>query len=42
MPAIRTITPDELPAADWYQFLVTAVAPRPIAFVSTISAGGRG
>ena len=40
MPAIRTITPDELPAADWYQFLVTAVAPRPIAFVSTISAAG--
>ena len=37
---LRTITPDELPAADWYQFLVTAVAPRPIAFVSTISAAG--
>lgn len=39
-PAVRTLAPDELPAADWYQFLVTAVAPRPIAFVSTVSAAG--
>jgi len=39
-PVVRTITPGELPAAEWYQFLVSAIAPRPIAFVSTISAAG--
>ena len=36
----RTITPGTLPGAEWHQFLLSAVAPRPIAFVSTISAGG--
>jgi len=40
LPSFRTITPGSLPAAEWYQFMVTAVAPRPIAFVSTISAAG--
>lgn len=40
LPSFRTITPGSLPAAEWYQFMVTAVAPRPIAFVSTVSAAG--
>ncbi|OUJ72832.1 flavin reductase family protein [Hymenobacter crusticola] len=40
LPPYRTITPGSLPANEWYQFMVTSVAPRPIAFVSTISAAG--
>ncbi|GGF25326.1 flavin reductase family protein [Hymenobacter cavernae] len=40
LPSFRTITPGNIPAPDWYQFMVTSVAPRPIAFVSTISAAG--
>jgi flavin reductase (DIM6/NTAB) family NADH-FMN oxidoreductase RutF len=40
LPSFRTITPGTLPAAEWYQFMVTSIAPRPIAFVSTISASG--
>lgn len=38
--SFRTIAPDSLPAQDWYQFMTSSVAPRPIAFVSTISAAG--
>jgi len=36
----RTLAPADLPAPDWYQYLISAVAPRPIAFASTVSAGG--
>ncbi len=39
-PAYRTIAPADLPQNDFYQFLIGAVAPRPIAFASTISAAG--
>ena len=37
----RIITPGTLPTADLHQFLLGAVAPRPIAFVSTIDSEGR-
>ncbi|NML64110.1 flavin reductase family protein [Hymenobacter sp. RP-2-7] len=40
-PAFRTIAPADLSAVDFYQFLIGAVAPRPIAFISTISAEGQ-
>lgn len=40
LPPFRTVTPGALPAAELYQFLIGAVAPRPIAFASTISAAG--
>ena len=43
MPApttFRTVAPADLPPADFYQFLISAVAPRPIAFASTVSASG--
>lgn len=36
--SFRTITPGTLPGPEWHQFLLSAVAPRPVAFVSTISA----
>ena len=39
-PAHRTISPADLSPADFYQYLIGAVAPRPIAFASTISAAG--
>ena len=39
-PAYRHLAPGDLPPADWYQFLIGAVAPRPIAFASTVSAAG--
>jgi flavin reductase (DIM6/NTAB) family NADH-FMN oxidoreductase RutF len=39
-PTTRTVTPADLSAADFYQFLIGAVAPRPIAFASTVSAEG--
>ncbi len=35
-----SITPGTLPGAEWHQFLLSAVAPRPVAFVSTVSAAG--
>ncbi len=38
---MRTIDPTQLPTKEMYQFLVGAVAPRPIAFVSTIDQEGR-
>lgn len=40
MSAFRTITPGTLKPAEWHQFLLGAVAPRPVAFVSTVSAAG--
>ena len=42
MPTLgfRTLSPADLPAPDWYQYLIGAVAPRPIAFASTVSAAG--
>jgi flavin reductase (DIM6/NTAB) family NADH-FMN oxidoreductase RutF len=39
-PVTRAIDPAELPPNDFYQFLISSVAPRPIAFVSTVSAAG--
>lgn len=36
----RTIIPSELATKDWHQFMVGAIAPRPIAFASTIDANG--
>ena len=40
LPAYRAIAPADLPSNDFYQFLIGAVAPRPIAFASTVSAAG--
>lgn len=39
-PTFRTITPGTLKPAEWHQLLLGSVAPRPIAFASTISAAG--
>lgn len=36
----RSINPDEIPTRDFHQFLLGSVAPRPIAFVSTIDENG--
>ncbi|GAA4387263.1 flavin reductase family protein [Hymenobacter koreensis] len=38
--AFRTITPGTLKGPEWHQFMLGAVAPRPIAFVSTIDRNG--
>ena len=38
--SMRTIIPGELPNPDLYQYLVGAVAPRPIALVSSLNAAG--
>ncbi len=38
---MRTIIPGEIPTRDLHQFLLASVAPRPIAFVSTIDKEGR-
>ena len=40
-PTHRAIAPADLSAADFYQYLIGAVAPRPIAFASTVSAEGK-
>lgn len=37
---MRVITPGEIPTKDLHQFMVGAIAPRPIAFVSTIDKNG--
>jgi flavin reductase (DIM6/NTAB) family NADH-FMN oxidoreductase RutF len=37
---MRTIDPNKTPAADMYQYLIGSVAPRPIAFVSTVDTEG--
>ena len=39
-PTTRAIAPADLSAPDFYQYLIGAIAPRPIAFVSSISAAG--
>ncbi|WP_316934285.1 hypothetical protein [Hymenobacter sp. AT01-02] len=31
----RRVVPSDLKASDWHAFMVGAVAPRPVAFVST-------
>ena len=38
---MRTIMPGSLPTKDFHQFILGTVAPRPIAFVSTLDAEGR-
>jgi flavin reductase (DIM6/NTAB) family NADH-FMN oxidoreductase RutF len=38
--AFRTIVPSDLSPSEWHPFLVGAVAPRPVAFVSTVAADG--
>jgi flavin reductase (DIM6/NTAB) family NADH-FMN oxidoreductase RutF len=40
-PTFRPVSPADLSAPDFYQFLIGAVAPRPIAFASTVSAAGK-
>lgn len=40
MSAHRPISPADLSPPEFYQFLIGAIAPRPIAFASTISAAG--
>jgi flavin reductase (DIM6/NTAB) family NADH-FMN oxidoreductase RutF len=39
-PTSRAIAPADLSPPDFYQYLIGAVAPRPIAFASTVSAEG--
>lgn len=36
----RIINPEDIETRDFHQFLLGAVAPRPIAFVSTANAAG--
>ncbi|WP_426491818.1 flavin reductase family protein [Hymenobacter sp. 102] len=36
----RSIVPSSLSPSDWHPFMVGAVAPRPVAFVSTVAADG--
>lgn len=38
---MRTITPGEIPTKDLHQFIVGSIAPRPIAFVSTMNEDGQ-
>ena len=40
-PATRAIAPADLSTVDFYQYLIGAVAPRPIAFASTVSGEGK-
>ena len=40
MPTHRAISPADVSPADFYQYLIGAVAPRPIAFASTVSGAG--
>ena len=41
MSDFHSLTPADLTPAQWHPFLVGAVAPRPVAFASTIDAAGR-
>ncbi|GAC1367764.1 MAG: flavin reductase family protein [Hymenobacter sp.] len=41
MPSFHSLTPADLTPAQWHPFLVGAVAPRPVAFASTVDAEGR-
>ena len=38
---MRTIIPGTIPTKDFHQFILGTIAPRPIAFVSTLDAAGR-
>src|SRR5262245_52503261 len=38
---MKTVVPSEIPLPQLHQYLLGAVAPRPVAFVSTISADGQ-
>ena len=38
---MRKIIPREIPTKDFHQFILGTIAPRPIAFVSTIDSKGR-
>ncbi|HEX8330910.1 MAG TPA: flavin reductase family protein [Hymenobacter sp.] len=40
-PAFHSLTPTDLTPAQWHPFMVGAVAPRPVAFASTVDAEGR-
>ena len=40
MPNFHSLTPSDLKPSAWHPFMVGAVAPRPVAFASTISADG--
>ena len=40
MQKVKTIVPGDIPVRDFHQFLLGSVAPRPIAFVSTIDDEG--
>jgi len=40
MKSMRTVVPGEIPTRDLHQFIVGAIAPRPIAFVSTVDEHG--
>lgn len=40
-PAFHSLTPADLKPQEWHPFMVGAVAPRPIAFASTIDLDGR-
>ena len=41
LPAFYSLTPADLTPAQWQPFLGGAVAPRPVAFASTVDAAGR-
>ena len=41
MPSFHSLTPAALKPSEWHPFMVGAVAPRPVAFASTIDAAGR-
>ncbi|ALW86240.1 flavin reductase [Hymenobacter sedentarius] len=41
MATFHSLTPADLKPSEWHPFLVGAVAPRPVAFVSTVDAEGR-
>ena len=40
MPKFHSLTPSDLKPSQWHPFMVGAVAPRPVAFASTVSADG--
>ncbi|MBO2007435.1 flavin reductase family protein [Hymenobacter negativus] len=40
-PSFHSLTPSDLTPAQWHPFMVGAVAPRPVAFASTVDAEGR-
>ena len=40
-PRFHSLTPTDLKPSEWHPFMVGAVAPRPVAFASTIDAEGR-